>query len=158
MGERVRVMAWKSHARQFKIGEEADKLKSELETSTTEHVSIENALRHENNILEQEIQGMIDQYDKEMFRNHHDIKRISEEYARERVELEEALKTLDEVNMRKEALMEEMRLEEEADRAVVLLRIRKNVAAKTIQRSWRAHKTRMLLKGKKKKKKKNLAN
>ena len=152
--DRVRIMAWKSHARQIKVGEETDKLRAELEGCTNDHVSTENVIRHQNIRLEQEIQGMIDEYDREMFRRHHDIERISEEYALEKEELEEALKALEEVNSRKEAIMEEMRLEEEADRAVELLRIRKNVAAKTIQRAWRARKTRMLLKSRKKKKKK----
>ena len=69
-------------------------------------------------------------------------------------ELEQALADLDEVHRRKAELMEEKRLEEEAERNSALNSIRRTVAAKSIQKAWRAHRTRMLLKSKKKKKRK----
>ena len=152
--DRVRVMAWKSHARQIKIGEVVAKFKKELNESTHEHVETETALRHENNRLESEIQSMIETYDSEMFRRHHDIDQISAKYAEEKVELEKALDDLSQVNQRKHELMEEKRLEEEEERNAELQKIRKNMAAKVIQRAFRARRTRILLKSKKKKKRK----
>merc|ERR1711997_259684 len=51
-----------------------------------------------------------------MFRRYHDIESISREYAVEKVALEKALSDLKEVEGRKAALLEEKRLEEEAER------------------------------------------
>merc|ERR1719376_978096 len=92
--ERVRVMAWKSHARQIKVGETVAQLKKGLNQSTNEHIESETELRHANNALENEIDEMISTYDREMFRRHRDIERISEEYANEKEELEMALASL----------------------------------------------------------------
>ncbi len=63
-------------------------------------------------------------------------------------------KILDEVLQRKSFLLEERRIEEEAERNLELENIRRRVAAKVIQRAWRSYKARLLLKSKKKKKKK----
>ena len=43
-------------------------LKKDLASSIEEHVIIETELRHETNRLENEIQAMIEEYDREMFR------------------------------------------------------------------------------------------
>ena len=44
------------------------KLKIDLASAIEEHVSTETELRHETNRLENEIQSMIEEYDREMFR------------------------------------------------------------------------------------------
>ena len=43
-------------------------LKKDLASAIEEHVSTETELRHETNRLENEIQSMIEEYDREMFR------------------------------------------------------------------------------------------
>ena len=103
-------MAWNSHARQTKALHACSKLKLEFDSSLDEHTDHETKMRHANIKLETEISQMIKKYvdyfvfiekknlnslytflfrfDEAMFEKHHDIDRISKEYASEQVELE----------------------------------------------------------------------
>lgn len=65
--------------------------------------------------------------------------------------LEQLLQDLAVVQEQEDKLKEENYLAEKAIRDAELAKIREHLAAKSIQRSWRAYKTRMLLKSKKKK-------
>ena len=110
--------------------------------------------RHTNIKLEEEIEKMISEFDAEMFRLHNDINRIGAIYETEKVELAQDRELLEETERRKFAILEEKRVEEEEERNLELDNIRKRIAAKVIQRAWRAYRARMMLKSKKKKKKK----
>lgn len=154
IADRLQVSAWKSHARQTKVFEEVARLQKELSREVSAHASSETLLRHQNDRLQSEVQAMIDRYDQEMFQLHEDLDLNSVEYTKEKEALGEALKALDAVQRRKEALIEEKRLEEEAERDAELMRIRRNISAKVIQRAWRSYKARQLLKSRKKHRKK----
>ena len=97
---------------------------------------------------------MIDQFDSVMFQLHQDTDALSAAYAAEKEELAEAQGRLEEIEKEKAEIIEQQRLEEEREREEQLLNIRRNVAAKCIQRAWRSHRARMMLKSKKKRKKK----
>jgi hypothetical protein len=88
-----------------------------------------------------------------MFEKHKSIDRITTEYGNEKVELADALSALEKTEVEKKRIIGEQRLLECEERAAQLMAIRKNVAAKTIQRGWRSYKARMMLKKKKRKKK-----
>ena len=113
----------------------------------------ETDMRHATIKLENEIFQMITEFDSAMFDKHQAIDKITKEYAVEKVELQEALKALAEIEEEKADIKEQQRKIEEAERAEKLLVIRRNVAAKVIQRAYRSYKARMMLKKKKKKKK-----
>ena len=153
VNNRIRVMSWNSNARQTKSMEYVSELKRELEEAVNEHVTAETNMRHANIDLENEIQEMIDKFDKEMFQRHDTMERIKSEYKRERAVLKDQLDQLSGLSEKEEAILEEYRLEEAKQRENELQRIRMIVAAKSIQRGWRQYKTRMLLKKKKRKKK-----
>ncbi len=104
--------------------------------------------------MEEEIEKMISQFDSEMFRLHNEINEIGAIYETEKLELAQARELLEETERRKFAILEEKRVEEEEERNQELDNIRRRIAAKVIQRAWRAHRARMMLKSKKKKKKK----
>ncbi len=93
-----------------------------------------------------------------MFQRHESLTRLRREYAAESEELQTLLAELAEVEGEKDALEGENRLVEEKKRREELDKIRRIVAAKTIQRIWRAYKTRMLLKSKKRRRKRTKHN
>ena len=92
-------------------------------------------------------------FDAAMFDKYHAIDNISTEYSLEKVELEDARKALDDIETEKEFIIEKQLKLEQEERAAQLLIIRRNVAAKVIQRAYRNYLARKLLKKKKKKKK-----
>ena len=92
-------------------------------------------------------------FDAAMFDKYHAIDKITNEYGFEKVELENARKALEDIEAEKEFIIEKQRKMEEEERTEALMIIRRNVAAKVIQRAYRNYKARMLLKKKKKKKK-----
>ena len=92
-------------------------------------------------------------FDAAMFDKYHAIDNISTEYSLEKVELEDARKALDDIEAEKEFIIEKQLKLEQEERAAQLLIIRRNVAAKVIQRAYRNYLARKLLKKKKKKKK-----
>ena len=57
--DKIKTMAWNSHAHQTKAMEACSKLKREFDESLGEHVISETDLRHENIRLETEISQMI---------------------------------------------------------------------------------------------------
>lgn len=59
---KIKTMAWNSHARQTKALEACAKLKREFDETSSEHVTSETELRHANNKLETEISAMITEY------------------------------------------------------------------------------------------------
>ena len=89
-----------------------------------------------------------------MFQRHRTIDEIRAVYDVERGELSALLDELAVVEVERQAILEENRLVALRRRDEQLRSIRRAVAAKVIQRSWRAYKTRRLLKSKKKRKKK----
>jgi hypothetical protein len=93
-------------------------------------------------------------YDKEMFQRHKTIDEIKEAYAAEKAELTAVLDELAVVEVERNVILEENKVIELSKREGQLMFIRRTVAAKAIQKSWRALKTRKLLKAKKKRKKK----
>ena len=113
----------------------------------------ETDMRHATIKLENEIFEMITEFDSAMFDKHQAIDKITKEYAVEKVELQEALKALAEIEEEKADIKEKQRKIEEAERAEKLLVIRRNVAAKVIQSAYRSYMARKMLKKKKKKKK-----
>ena len=60
--DKIKTMAWNSHARQTKAMEACSKLKREFDESLGEHVISETDLRHENIRLETEISQMIKEW------------------------------------------------------------------------------------------------
>ena len=102
-------------------------------------------MRHSTIKLETEIFEMITKFDAAMFDKHQAIDKITREYAVEKIELQEALKSLAEIEEEKAEIKEQQRKIEEAERAEKLLVIRQNVAAKVIQRAYRSYKARMML-------------
>jgi hypothetical protein len=97
---------------------------------------------------------MISEFDSEMFRLHNDIAEISAIYETEKIELTRAREMLEQTEQNKTDILADKRAEEEEERNTELNNIRQRIAAKVIQRAWRAHRARMMLKSKKKKKKK----
>ena len=97
---------------------------------------------------------MISEFDSEMFRLHNDIAQISAIYETEKLELTQARELLEQTEQKKTDILSDKRAEEEEERNQELDNIRRRIAAKVIQRAWRAHRARMMLKSKKKKKKK----
>merc|ERR1712223_2035746 len=79
-------------------------------------------------------------FDAAMFDKYHAIDKISTEYGFEKVELEEAKKALEDIEAEKEFIIEKQIQLEEEERAAHLLIIRRNVAAKVIQRAYRSYK------------------
>ncbi|TRY78450.1 hypothetical protein TCAL_06159 [Tigriopus californicus] len=150
---RLKVLAWHSHGRQSKTLDHILDLKKELQECLDEHVLAESEMRKANAKLEKEVKDLIDKYDLEMFKKHETIDTITKEYETETENLDELLKVLAEVEDQQHELMEQNRVEEETRRLLELMNIRRIVAAKTIQRAYRSHKTRMMLKKKKRKKK-----
>ncbi len=93
---------------------------------------------------------MIKRYDREMFQKRGTIEKIKAEYEEEKHELASLIEKLAEVDVARFAIEEENRIAAEKKRDEELQNIRRIVAAKVIQRAWRAYRTRMLLKAKKK--------
>ena len=96
---------------------------------------------------------MITTFDATMFEKYEAIEKISASYATEKQDLVEAEKALDLILAEKEAIIAAQKEMEKQERDEKLSQIRRNVAAKCIQRAWRSYKARMLLKKKKRKKK-----
>ena len=70
-----------------------------------------------------------------MFDKYHAIDKITNEYGFEKVELENARKALEDIEAEKEFIIEKQRKMEEEERTEALMIIRRNVAAKVIQRA-----------------------
>ena len=126
----------------------------DLDSAMSEHACAETHLRHANLALESEVKDLVDRYDREMFHRHRTLDKNRAEYATEKAELSRLLAAFGRVDAQRKAIEAENLAEEERRREQELRRIRALVAAKVIQKAWRAFRARKMLKSKKKRRKK----
>ncbi|XP_029427713.1 dynein regulatory complex protein 10 [Rhinatrema bivittatum] len=142
-----------SESKCFKLQQELQQLRTQINTEITEHREVELSLRKRKYKIETEIENWIQKYDTDMGEKQEELEQLEAVYAEEKAELKEFQEKRELLEQEYLQVKEEREIaqkkKEEAEREMATM----SRAATLIQALWRGYLVRRVLRGKRKGKK-----